>query len=283
MTTPPRVLDAHAHLWTRARTPQPWIDPQTMAALDRDFGPEDLVDQQRRIGITDGAVLVQSAHSLDETRYLLSLVDSAVVRGVVGWVDLTGDVIDTVQGLGGRGAGLVGIRHLAHQDQDPQALLRAERRTAFTELARLGLPFDIVVRADQLDSSAIPLVTQHPGTRFVLDHLGNPPLRDAEALERWRSSIVQLAERDNVLAKLSGLALHSGSPDPALLAPAVDVALETFGPGRLLFGTDWPVVRLAGGEEAWLEAVLALLDTLSPPEREAVLRTTATRVYGLEA
>lgn len=280
--TPPRLLDAHAHLWTRGRTPQPWIDPATMAALDRDFELEDLAEQQRRIGITDGAVLVQSASSLDETRYLLSLVDGTRIRGLVGWVDLTDDVRRALDAVGGREAGLVGIRHLAHQHPDPQSLTRPERRAGFAELARLGLAFDIVVHAHQLDSSAVPLVTDHPENAFVLDHLGNPPLQDPDALDRWRRSIARLAERENVVAKLSGLALHAPSSDPASLAPAVEVALETFGPRRLLFGTDWPVVRLAGGEAAWVDAVLTLLAPLSGEERDAILHENTTRVYGLE-
>ncbi|MDN4613914.1 amidohydrolase family protein [Leifsonia sp. F6_8S_P_1B] len=276
------VLDAHAHLWTRASTPQPWIDPGSMAAIDRDFGVADLGEAQQAAGI-DGALLVQSSNDLRETRDLLALVDGAAVRGVVGWVDLEGDVAQQLEELGGGAgevpAGLVGIRHLAHQDPDPQWLGRPAVGRGLDALGDLGLPFDLVVLPAQLPLAA-EVARAHPGTRFVLDHLGKPPLASGD-LAAWRSDLAALGRLDNVVAKLSGLAIEgdwAGWTVDDLREP-VEAALAAFGPSRLMFGSDWPLVRLTRGLDAWLEALRTLLGDLSGDERAAVFAGTAERTY----
>ncbi|UFU06882.1 amidohydrolase family protein [Ruania halotolerans] len=275
---PSAIIDAHAHLWNRHRTPQPWIDPEAMQPIDRDFAVADLAAMQDACGI-DGAVLVQSAHSIAETAELLGLIDGARVRGVVGWVDLAGDVAATVGSLGGRGAGLVGIRHLAHQDPDDEALLRPERAPGITTLGDLGLALDLVLRPEQL-GQAVRLAESH-ATTLVLDHLGNPPF-GSDAWADWARDLTALAGHQHVLAKVSGL----GPLDPTActadgLRPAVDLALEAFGPDRLLFGTDWPVVWLRGDAPQWAGAAQTLLDGLSSTDRAAVMGGNASRVYRL--
>jgi L-fuconolactonase len=280
------VLDAHAHLWTRARTPQPWIDPVSMAAIDRDFGVPELAEVQAGAGI-DGAIVVQSSNSADETGDLLALVDGAAVRGVVGWVDLEGDVRRQVgalqvDALAGTPRGLVGIRHLAHQDPDPAWLGRPAVGRGLDTLAALGLPFDLVVLPGQLPLAA-EVARAHPGTRFVLDHLGKPPLASGD-LTAWRADLAAFAPLDNVVAKLSGLAIEGdwvgwGAAD---LREPVEHALTVFGPSRLMFGSDWPLVRLTRGLGAWLEALRELTGSLSADEKSDVFAGTARRSY-LEA
>lgn len=281
------VIDAHAHLWTRARTPQPWIDPASMAAIDRDFGVADLREAQEAAGI-DGAVLVQSSNALDETRELLALVDGAAVRGVVGWVDLEGDIARQLVELGGAAAappatavraGLVGIRHLAHQDPDPAWLGRPAVGRGLTALGELGLPFDLVVLPEQL-ALAAEVARAHPGTRFVLDHLGKPPLASGD-LTAWRADLATFGGLGNVFAKLSGLAIEGDwtAWSAGDLRGPVEAALEIFGPSRLMFGSDWPLVRLTRGLDGWLAALHELIDGLSADERAAVLARTAERTY----
>lgn len=275
------VIDAHAHVWHRASTPQPWIDSSTMAAIDRDFSLTDLAEVRAQNGIA-GTVLVQSAHSPAETLALCAAVDHQSVLGAVGWVDLRTDVPAQLAEIEATGPGaLVGIRHLSHQDPDPEALLGMAG--GIDALGAAGLPVDLVLRPDQLDQ-AVTLADRHPQVTFVLDHLGNPPLLDAVALARWSATVTELARRENVVAKLSGITMgadHTGWT-PADLEPVVDVALEAFGPDRLLLGTDWPVVRLTGGARRWLAAVAELLAGLTPAERAAILAGTARRTYGLQ-
>ena len=177
------IIDAHAHLWQRARTPQDWIDPAAMPALDQDFWLPELHEMQHAAGI-DGAILVQSVNSAQETRDLLAASEDQSVFGVVGWVDLDGDVPAQLDALAGEVGGdrLVGIRHLAHEDPDPQWLARPS--LDFATLADRGLTFDLVVHPHQL-AMAAQVVEANPNTRFVLDHLGNPPIASGE-LEGWR-------------------------------------------------------------------------------------------------
>jgi L-fuconolactonase len=266
------IIDSHAHIWRRERTPQPWVDSGTMSTIDRDFWVTDLAAAQRAAGI-DGAVVVQSAPSTQETADLLEAADGTIIRGVIGWVDLDGDGDAQLERLcsGPGGEHLVGLRHPAHQDRDPRWLERPR------ELPH-DLVFDLVITADQL-ASATRCVDTHPDVPFVLDHLGNPPVgRD---LSRWRDDITDIARRPNVVAKVSGLAMQADwtawrAED---LRPILDVALDSFGPSRMLFGSDWPVVELTGGLNRWMPALSDLLGELSPSERDAVYRRSALRTY----
>ena len=276
------VLDAHVHLWERARHPQAWIDPVTMSPIARDFGAGDLGDMLAETG-SDAAVLVQSTNSLSETADLLALAATAPVGAVVGWVDLTADVAPQLATLrdGPGGALLRGVRHLAHLDADPSWLIRSDVGRGLDALADAGLAFDLVVRAEQLPRAG-QVVREHPRLRFVLDHLGNPPFG---ALAGWRRDLRTLGEAPNTVAKLSGLVTGiEGTWALGDLTPVVDVALETFGPDRLLYGSDWPVVQLAaGGASAWAEAVRTIAQGLTEQESDALLGSTCARTYGVVA
>lgn len=263
-----RVIDAHVHLWDRARHPQDWIEPGS--AIDRDFAAADLV---RMLGATgaDAAVLVQSTNSLSETADLLAIAATAPVVGVVGWVDLTGDVPGRLAGLDGRL--LRGVRHLAHLDPDPRWLGRDDVARGFEALAEAGLAFDLVVRAAQLPL-AVEVARAHPGLHLVLDHLGNPTL---DALDQWRHDLAALAAEPNVVAKVSG---QAGFPAPEL-SWVLDTALELLGPARLMYGSDWPVAELAeGGAADWAATVRAVAEQLGRDERAALLGGTAAVAYG---
>ncbi|GHE06955.1 amidohydrolase family protein [Klenkia taihuensis] len=276
------LLDTHAHIWSRARTPQPWIEPATMAPLDRDFDVTDLAAAQRAAGITEGAVLVQSAHDPAETGDLLAAVDGLVVRGVVGWVDLRADLDLQLESWGPDARHLVGVRHLAHQDPDPWALLADERRRSFAALAGHELPVDLVLRPEQLRPVGVELARRHPGTLLVLDHLGNPPLADEQAFAGWRRALAEFAAHPNTTVKLSGIALHAADhADPESMRDAVDHALGCFGAERTMFGSDWPVVELAGGARTWTSTVRALTQQLSRSERRAVFSEVGRRIYRL--
>jgi predicted TIM-barrel fold metal-dependent hydrolase len=283
---PADIVDAHHHLWNRARHRQHWIDPYTMGAIDADFEPSDLAPLAATAGVTH-TVVVQAISSEAETLDLLRVAaDSKLIRGVVGWVDLTAaDVPDRIDRLRAAAGGdrLVGIRHLVQSEPDPTFLDRADIRRGIGAVAEAGLVFDLVIRQHQFPA-AIRLAASLPQARLVLDHLGKPALARGD-LRDWTRDLRTLARQPNVSAKLSGLATEAdwSSWAPADLRPAVAHALETFGPDRLMFGSDWPVCLLATTYQRWVDTVAELLVECDEQQRDAIWRRTARRVYRLES
>jgi L-fuconolactonase len=255
-----------------------------LAAIRRPFGPVDLAPELAAVGV-DGTVLVQSRSSVDETRELLAVAErTSFVRGVVGWVDLTyAGVADTITELRARPGGqlLVGIRHQVHDEPDPAWLDRREVRRGIRAVGDLGLVYDLLVRTRELPA-ATRLVHDLPDVRFVVDHLAKPRILSGE-LEPWASSIARLGPFPNVSCKVSGLVTEAdwASWRSADLQPYLDLALATFRPERLLFGSDWPVCLLAGGYSRVVEATRTCLARLSAVERDRVFGETAVAIYRL--
>ncbi|MBO4161109.1 amidohydrolase family protein [Micromonospora sp. MMS20-R2-23] len=286
MSAPPGTVDAHHHLWVRARHPQPWIDPATMAAIDADFTPADLARVTRPVGVT-GTVLVQANSTEAETVDLLGVAaDDPVIRGVVGWLDVTApDVTERLGRLRAARGGylLVGVRYSVQDEPDPAFLDRVDVRRGITAVGAAGLAFDLLVRQHQLGAAG-RLARDLPEVRFVLDHLGKPALGGTD-LDGWARDLHALAGAANATAKLSGLVteVHRAPWTPQDLRPAVDHALDAFGPDRLMFGSDWPVCLLASSYPRWVDTLAELLDPLGDGERAAIWRHTARRVYRLES
>jgi L-fuconolactonase len=248
------VVDAHQHFWDPARADYPWM---TDGPLKRRFGPEDLEPLLREHRV-DGTVAVQARHSLDETHELLAVAQARpFVLGVVGWLDLAGDVQAQLAHLSGR---LVGVRHQVHDEPDAEWLLRADVQRGIAALGEAGLAYDLLVRTRELPA-AIETVRRHPDVRFVLDHVAKRPHDDAE----WRELVRELARLPNVACKISGLLSEHDPVGTSALA------LSWFGPERCMFGSDWPVNADYG-------AALALAG-----DDENVLAGTALRTYGLTA
>lgn len=273
-------IDAHAHLWNLATDPQDWIDPATMGAIARDFGTHDLRGMLDETGM-DRAIVVQASNSLGES-VRLAASDPAVVAGLVCWVDLTGDVAGQLAAIGEHATvPIVGVRHLAHIDPDPEWLLRTDVGRGLEQLAARRLTFDFVVRDWQLGQAA-QVAGEHPDLRFVLDHLGGPYADDADR-SRWEAGIRALAAHPNCVAKLSGLSsgFQPGAWTAETFEPVVVTALEAFGPGRLAYGSDWPLAELGGGAPAWRNVVDALVAGLSQRERDAMFGGVAASVYSV--
>ena len=278
-----QLIDSHLHIWERARNPQDWIDPSTMSAIDRDFGP-DIAAAELRANEVDGCVIVQCVNVFSET---LDLLDAArtnpMILGVVGWVDLQADVpaqLDALRSAPG-GEHLVGIRHVTFAESDGEWLSRTEVARGISYLASAGLPFDVVV-----DPWQLPLVTRLAqsidSATFVLDHLGNPPVV-SEDLTQWSADLAALAACENVHAKVSGLITKDDWRHWTVdrLRPVVDHAIETFGPSRLMFGSDWPLAELAGGYRPWKKAYVEMTDQLALADQASIDSENARRVYGI--
>jgi len=281
------AIDAHHHVWDLSTRDQPWIDPVTMAAIRRDFALADLTGSAQAAGIT-ATVLVQTVADPSETPEFLRLAatsGSDLVAGVVGWVDLTGPSVSDalaalVQAPGGDR--LVGIRHGVQGEADPRWLCRPDVRRGLQTLAEAGLAYDLLTVPHQLPA-VIETVRALPELRFVLDHLSKPPIAGC-VMQPWTDHLRTLARCDNVAAKLSGLVTEADWArwTVADLRPYTDVALEAFGPRRLMFGSDWPVCLLAANSYGEVvRAARQLTAELSEAEQVEVFGGTAQRWYEL--
>jgi L-fuconolactonase len=277
-------LDAHHHLWDLGVRDQPWIDRQTMAAIARSFDIDELAVAAAACSI-EGTIVVQTVADTTETEQLLDVAMATdLVRGVIGWTDLTDpgidDHLDRLLTLPA-GRGLVGIRSLAQYEPDARWLCRPDVLDGLKAVAGHGLTFDLLVVPQQLPAAAAAVRTV-PEARFVLDHLGKPGLA-TQAGERWETDIAELASCPNVYVKISGLVNETdwSGWDPCRLQPYIDVVLNLFGPDRVMFGSDWPVCTLAASYSRIVEATEQLLSTLTPTELAAVFGGTAQRAYAL--
>lgn len=262
----------------------------SVAPIRRRFDVDDLRAVTRDTDVTR-TVVVQAVHDPDETAWLLA--QPRPVAGVVGWVDLTApDVADrlaVVQALPG-GERLVGIRHQAHDEPDPDWLARPDVVRGVRALADAGLVFDLLVR-EREHPAARTLIDAVPEAVFVLDHAGKPAIaRDRsgtqdsgegrEVADAWRARMRDFAARPNVACKVSGLLTEAGDDwrDRPVARYAREV-VELFGPDRSLFGSDWPVSTLATDYAEVLATTATALADLGADERDAVFRGTAERVY----
>jgi L-fuconolactonase len=273
-------LDAHQHFWTYAPEAYPWIT-DALGALRRDFGPADLAPLLAERAI-DGCIAVQARASVEETRELLQHARRhPFVRGVVGWFDLTAPQAARDLDAFSDEPLLVGVRHLVQDEPDDRFLARADFRAGVALLAERGLVYDILVFPRHLPVAA-EFVDALPDQPFVLDHLAKPAIADG-ALEPWATDLRELARRPQVSVKLSGLVTEAdwSAWTPAQLVPYLDVALEAFGPRRILFGSDWPVCLLAADYGRVHDALTDWAERLSPTERDALFGGNALRVYGI--
>jgi len=279
-----RIVDAHHHLWDLGVRDQDWITGPALAPLRHDFLLADFQPLAGANGVA-ASVVVQTVTVAGETPELLTLAATGdLVAGVVGWADLTApDVFDRIAALAEMpgGAKLVGLRHQVQSEPDPDWLSRPDVLRGLAAVAQAGLVYDLVITAGQLPAAARAAAAM-PGLRFVLDHLGKPPIASGRT-EPWASDLRRLAALPNTVAKLSGLVTEANWDRWQVtdLRSYTDVALEAFGPDRLMFGSDWPVCTLAAGYGDVLETARDLTAGLSASERAAVFFGTATAVYGL--
>lgn len=274
----PRI-DAHQHYWRISRGDYFWMGP-AVAPIMRDVLPPDLAPHLKAAGFSR-TVLVQAADTVAETEFLLDLAEAEdSIAAVVGWVDLgADDVEDTLTRLARRGK-FRGIRPMLQDIEDTFQILEPKRLSALRLLARLGLRFDALAQPRHLPVVAA-LADHIPELPIVVDH-GAKPFIAKGIMEPWASDMAALAKRPSVLCKFSGLANEAGAGwTAATLKPYADHLIACFGPERLMFGSDWPVIELAATYESWLATAEELLSGLSAAGREAVFGGNAARFYGI--
>jgi L-fuconolactonase len=275
------MIDAHHHLWKYSAAEYGWIGPD-MGAIRRDFLPQDLEALMHHFGI-EGTVAVQARQTLQETAWLLEMARAhSLIRGVVGWVPLT------------EGAGvkrhlerfapdrkLRSVRHVIQDEPDARYILRQDFDEGVRRLLEFGLRYDILIFEKHLPA-AIEFVDRHPKQVFILDHIAKPRIKD-RVLSPWDRNIREIAKRPNVYCKLSGMVTEADPKrwTPADLQPYIDVVLGAFGPRRLMYGSDWPVMLLAGEYAQWYGVVTNAISKLSKTERDRIMGGTAIEAYGL--
>lgn len=278
-----RKIDTHQHFWNLEAVAYPWLTP-ALGPIYRTFAPADLEPHVRAAGI-DGTVVVQSANSFEDTDSMLRQADTYPwIEAVIGWVPLlepaqAAAALDRYQ----RHPRFRGIRHLIHDEPDPDWVVQPLVLEGLRELERRHLLFEVVAVFPNHLRHVPALAERFPDLTLVIDHLAKPPIKD-RAFEPWAAQLAEAAHYPNVFAKISGL---NTAADPAHwsavdLKPYIDHALSCFGADRLMFGSDWPVCELAGDyARVWRETNRAL-EGRSPVEIEAILGGTAARVYDLE-
>lgn len=273
-------IDAHHHLWQYNPAEFPWIS-SGMQALRQDFVLSDLHAVAASAGVT-GTVAVQARQSVDETSWLLDLAgQSTLIRGVVGWAPLIDAGVEKYLAETAQRKKLKGFRHVLHDEADDNYMLRDDFNRGVSALKKLDLRYDILIFERHLPQT-ITFVDRHPGQVFIIDHIAKPCIREA-LLQPWADNLRELARRPNVYCKLSGMpteADHQHWTD-ADMRPYFDTVLSCFGPQRLMFGSDWPVVQLASSYGRWLQTVKDALASLSSAEQARILAGTAMEAYAL--
>jgi L-fuconolactonase len=276
------VIDAHHHFWDPAKASYPWMT-DALAPIRRRFGPEDLEPLLSANGI-DRTILVQTRASVDETReFLATAAQHDFIGGVVGWIDLTGDVPKQIASLqaGPGGKKLVGIRHQVHDEADPKWLDKKDVRRGIVAIGKAGLAYDILVRTREL-AAALAMVRDNPGMRFVIDHIAKPPIVSG-ATSEWAAGLRPLAAFPNVFIKLSGLVTEADWKRWTVrdIAPYVRSVLGWFGPERCVFGSDWPVCLVAASYARVIDVCGQAIGDLPADDRERIFGGNAVTLYRL--
>lgn len=273
------IIDAHFHCWRLARGDYGWLTP-ALAPIHRDVTLDDWLHEARPLGV-QGGVLVQAAPTEAETDFLLDQAERfGAVLGVVGWVDLlAADAPERIACLATRPK-LKALRPMLHDLPDADWILQSALDPALQAMAAHGLAFDALVRPLHLPR-VIELCRRHPSLQVVIDHGAKPDIAHAQ-WQPWADDVAHVARETQAVCKLSGLLTEAG-PLPARGAAQRWAAhlLDAFGPQRLLWGSDWPVLELAASYGNWWDDVQSLLTRLPATDRAAVLGHNTRRIYRL--
>jgi L-fuconolactonase len=267
------VIDTHVHLWRVGQNGCTWPTPD-LAPIYRDFTLDDLSQITRAAGV-DQVILVQSQEDDTDTVWLLSLARDPLVAGVVGWTDFADEEAPTLIGRLASNPKLRGLRPMV-QDREAGWYDAPGLDPAFAAMTAIQLVLDALIRPQHLPS-LLRLALRHPDLSIVIDHAAKPVVSD---LNSWSEQIDLLAGLPNVACKLSGLLteLPPGASADAV-APIFDHLWNAFGAERLVWGSDWPVLRLAGDYATWLEQSRRLVPSI---HHQAVFDSNARRIYGIQ-
>lgn len=273
------TIDGHVHFWKYDRGRDGWIT-DAMEVLQRDFLPADLEPLARGHGI-DGVIAVQASQSEAETDFLTDLAAAhPIIRGVVGWVDLLDPKVEErLERFADRPV-IKGWRHIV-QGEAEGFLLRPDFQAGVRTVGRRGYTYDLLICHHQLEEAAA-FIDALGDQKLIVDHCAKPHIGSG-GLDRWENWMRRIARHPGVWCKMSGLLTEArwGAWEEDDFRPYLDVVFEAFGPGRLVFGSDWPVVLLSGDYTRWKNLLDSYLEPLEAEVRQAVFGANAARFYGV--
>lgn len=269
------VIDAHQHFWLLKDRAGGWPPPE-LAAIHRDFLPADLAPHLAEAGV-EGTVLVQSLPSVEDTRFMLGLADTNhFILGVVGWVDLKAADAPAIIAELAKAPKLKGLRPMLQDLPEDYWIDDEALDPAIDAMRAAGLVFDALV----LPRHLLPLekfARRYPDLPIVIDH-GAKPAIVAGLYSDWRAAMARLADLENVSCKLSGLLTERGTQQPEAIRPYAETILDLFGQERVIWGSDWPVLDLAGDYAGWFAQSRAIVPEAA---RQKVFGGNARRFYKL--
>jgi len=270
-------IDSHQHLWNFTEDEFSWLD----ASLQKSFLAEDLEETLADTKVA-GTIAVQARCSLEENDFLINQAgETELIKGIVGWADLTAEnAEETLDQLAAQPL-IKGIREITQGTPDEQFLANEAFNRGVTLLESRSLTYDLLIFEDQLETASA-FVAKHPGLPMVLDHCAKPYIQHHIFADKWAEGIKEISQHENLCCKLSGLPteIHDGSLcDADLLRPYFDTVLDSFGPERIMFGSDWPVSLGVTPYACWLETVQVLMSELSKDEQDQIFHRTAAEFY----
>ncbi|MFK5972390.1 MAG: amidohydrolase family protein [Flavobacteriaceae bacterium] len=274
------IIDAHQHFWKYEPIKHGWID-ESMTVIRQDFLPSDLQKIYETNGI-DGCVAVQADQTIEETNFLLKLAEeNNFIKGVVGWVDLGAENIDSVLNNYSSNKKMKGFRHIVQGEADHNFLLRPNFLRGISYLEKYGYVYDILIFPHQL-GAVLEFVKKFPHQKFIIDHMAKPYVKDG-FYDGWAILMAEIAKSENVFCKLSGMITEAdyNSWTPAQIIPYMDLVMQTFGPKRILFGSDWPVCLVAGNYTEVKALVTDFIAGLNLAEQAAIMGENAMQFYTL--
>ena len=280
-------IDSHHHLWDLEIAQRGWLAGEVLAPINRSFSMDDFYAERASASI-DKSILVQTLPDYDEMKEFFNVAanhDSVI--GVVAWIDMSkSDCFENLEKyLDLLGANkLVGIRDGAQGRTDTGWLSSDQVVKNVSQLVQEGLTFDLLVDPPHLAASA-KLVKQCPDTTFILDHIGKPNIGkgDDGELKEWSNLIQNLAATQNVFCKVSGMVTEAkwDSWQNQYFKRYFDVILNSFGTERIMFGSDWPVCKLAASYDQVAKLAEFLVAELSATEKEKFWSLNAMKAYGI--
>ncbi|MBN7815867.1 amidohydrolase family protein [Algoriphagus pacificus] len=273
-------LDAHQHFWKYNPKKHEWINDD-MKVIQKNFLPDDLLPLLSEHQI-DGCVAVQADESFHETAFLIDLADEyQEIKAVVGWADLASDDLDKDLDQFSSHSKLKGYREVL-QSKPVEYMLRKEFIRGIEKIGKRGYAYDILIFHNQLEAT-LKFLKSSPEQAFVIDHLAKPNIK-LGIWREWKKELALIAERDYVSCKISGMVTEANWKDWTKedFQQYMEIALELFGPKRLMFGSDWPVCLVAGAYEQVFDLVERFTDTLSPTEKNQILGKNAADFYGIK-
>ncbi len=275
------TIDAHQHFWQYNPVKDAWIT-EDMAAIRRDFLPANLRKELQKNKV-DGSVVVQAAPTEEETNFLLDIANkNEFVKGVVGWVDLTGnDIEKRLAYYYDHADKLVGFRHTVQDEPDDEFLLRKDFCHGISRLSKYNYTYDILVYPHQLPA-VVQFIERFPEQKFVIDHMAKPYIK-AGKVNQWAETMKTIARYPKVYCKLSGIITEADwkNWNKEQIKPYLDVVFEAFGSERLMYGSDWPVCLVAGRYSEVKELIFQYIESYGQEEQQAIMGRNAENFYQL--